>query len=47
MARSTLDAVEAGHLQALGDDVSNQVQAALSEGPDALYPQLGGGRSLV
>ncbi|WP_189699257.1 SDR family oxidoreductase [Streptomyces chromofuscus] len=47
VARATLAGVEAGRLQVLGDEVSRRVQAALSEGPDALYPQLRGGPSLV
>lgn len=47
VARATLDGVAAGHHEVLADDVSRQVQAALPGGPAELYPELGGGRSLV
>ncbi|MFI9729407.1 SDR family oxidoreductase [Streptomyces sp. NPDC052092] len=47
VARATLEGVEAGWPEVLGDDVSRRVQAALSQGPEALYPQLRGGSSLV
>ncbi|MGA5121283.1 SDR family oxidoreductase [Streptomyces pseudogriseolus] len=47
VARATLEGVEAGSPEVLGDDVSRRVQAALSQGPEALYPQLRGGSSLV
>ncbi|MEV8046833.1 SDR family oxidoreductase [Streptomyces griseoluteus] len=47
VARATLEGVEAGWPEVLADDVSGRVQAALSQGPEALYPQLRGGSSLV
>ncbi|MYV39916.1 SDR family NAD(P)-dependent oxidoreductase [Streptomyces sp. SID1328] len=47
VARATLEGVEAGWPEVLADDVSRRVQAALSQGPEALYPQLRGGSSLV
>lgn len=47
VARATLAGVEAGLHEVLADEVSKQVQAALPDGPQALYPQLSGGRSLV
>ncbi|MFE9623020.1 SDR family oxidoreductase [Streptomyces sp. NPDC006527] len=47
VARATLDGVEAGLHEVLADDVSRRVHAALSQGPEELYPQLHGGRSLV
>lgn len=47
VARATLEGVEAGWPEVLGDDVSRRVQAALSQGPEVLYPQLRGGSSLV
>ncbi|MFF9395989.1 SDR family oxidoreductase [Streptomyces griseoluteus] len=47
VARATLEGVEAGWPEVLADDVSRRVQAASSQGPEALYPQLRGGSSLV
>lgn len=47
VARATLEGVEAGRSEVLADDVSRRVSAELSRGPEALYPQLRGGRSLV
>lgn len=47
VARATLEGVEAGLREVLADDVSRRVQAKLPEGPDALYPQLRGGQSLL
>lgn len=47
VARATLAGVEAGAHEVLADDVSKRVQAALSGGTEALYPQLSGGRPLV
>ncbi|MGY6021702.1 SDR family oxidoreductase [Streptomyces spinosirectus] len=47
VARAALDGIEAGRDEVLADDVSKQVQAALSGGPHALYPQLHGGRPFV
>ncbi|MCX4575883.1 SDR family oxidoreductase [Streptomyces sp. NBC_01571] len=47
VARAALDGVEAGLLEVLADDASRQVQAALAEGPAALYPQLAGRPGLI
>ncbi|TXS76800.1 SDR family oxidoreductase [Streptomyces sp. NBC_01715] len=47
VARAGLDGVEAGLDEVLADDASRQVQAALSEGPGALYPQLSGRPGLI
>ncbi|WP_327123424.1 SDR family oxidoreductase [Streptomyces sp. NBC_01727] len=47
VARAALDGVDAGLHEVLADDVSKQVQAALSSGPEALYPQLAGRPALV
>ncbi|MFD8422258.1 SDR family oxidoreductase [Streptomyces sp. NPDC059466] len=47
VARAALDGVEAGLPEVLADDASRQVQAALAEGPGALYPQLTGRPGLI
>ncbi|MEU0037395.1 MULTISPECIES: SDR family oxidoreductase [unclassified Streptomyces] len=47
VARAALDGVEAGLHEVLADDASRQVQAALAEGPGALYPQLAGRPGLI
>lgn len=47
VARATLDGVASGQHEVLADEVSKQVRAALPGGPDALYPQLRGGTTLV
>lgn len=40
VAEATLDAVEAGQHEALADEISRQVRAALSAPLSALYPSL-------
>ncbi|MGW3631490.1 SDR family oxidoreductase [Streptomyces sp. NPDC005122] len=47
VARAALDGVEAGLHEVLADDASRQAQAALAEGPGALYPQLSGRPGLI
>ncbi len=47
VARTALEGVAAGLPEVLGDTISRRVQAALPDGPTALYPQLRGGPSLV
>jgi NAD(P)-dependent dehydrogenase (short-subunit alcohol dehydrogenase family) len=47
VARAALDGVEAGLYEVLADEASRQAQAALSEGPGALYPQLDGRPGLI
>lgn len=42
VARQTLDAIEAGELEVLADEVSHQVKAGLSAPIEAMYPQLAG-----
>jgi NAD(P)-dependent dehydrogenase (short-subunit alcohol dehydrogenase family) len=39
VAKLTLDAIEAGEVEILADEISQQVQAGLSGGVKALYPQ--------
>ncbi|MFG2473951.1 SDR family oxidoreductase [Streptomyces fagopyri] len=47
VARAALDGVEAGLYEVLADEASRQAQAALAEGPGALYPQLDGRPGLI
>ncbi|MFE5142711.1 SDR family oxidoreductase [Streptomyces fagopyri] len=47
VARAALDGVEAGLYEVLADEASRQAQAALSEGPGALFPQLDGRPGLI